>query len=236
MLRTAISVAALILTAAAAGGCATPALVKYAAEKEFSENVAAHATSAWRDEAGDLVVCVTGWTAKRRRAGDPKPFSFRLTLAPPDMPEEIPGIDEPAPQGPWDPASYIVAKDAIEGSCPDKPDDAREVPVERIAVAESGEWTDSARPPKDLLAPVDLDRAGPVLYSFDHPGEVELATLVYQHETPLPGGARLVRIDLPLEILYPNSMAILVLPLAVVVDVVGILLIAAFCIMSPPDC
>ena len=214
----------LILTAVVASGCATKALLESLEETEVGENVAAHATSAWREEAGDLVVCATGWTAKQRREGEPEPFSFRLTFAQPESSWEDPGLDEPAPANPWDPVFHPVAENAIKGSCPDKPDSALEVPVERIATAESAEQTD--------WEPPFQDRTGPVLYSFDGFGEFESAKLVYQHETPLPGGSRLLRIELPEETLYPNKYVIVLLPLALATDVVAvaaIVVVGALC-------
>ena len=236
MPRMAFSVAFLVLTALAAGGCATKALVENAGEEEFSDNVAAYATNAWRGGDGDLVVCVTGWTAERRREGEPEPFSFRVTLGPPDTAAPDPGLDEPAAKDPWELVHYPVAQESIEDSCPDRPDNALEVPVERIATGQAGEWADAQQPPMGLPAPVDPDRAGPVLYSFDHPGETGLAILVYRRETPLPEGPRLVRIGLPTETLYPNRMTILALPLALAVDVVGIVLIGAFCLLAGGNC
>ncbi len=222
MARMVLSVGLLILTATAASGCATKALLESVEETEVGANVAAYATSAWREEAGDLVVCATGWTAKQPREGEPESFSFRLTLAQPESSWEDPGLDEPVPVDLWDPVSYPVPESAIKGSCPDKPDSALEVPVKRTSATEYGEWT-------SLLAPVYLEPAGPVLYSFYHSGDPEVATLVYQHETPLPGGSRLIRIELPEETLYPNKYVIVLLPLALAVDVVAVAaLVVAF--------
>ena len=232
MARTALSAAFLILTAVAAGGCATKALLESVEETEVGANVAAHATSAWRGEDGDLVVCVTGWTAKQPREGEPESFSFRLTFAQPESSWEDPGLDEPAPVNLWDPAPYPVPENAIKGSCPDRPDSALEVPVERIAAADAAERT--------IPESSFRDRAGPVLYSLEHPEGIAPATLIYRHETPLPGGSRLVRIDLPEETLYPNKYVIVLLPLALATDVVfavvAVVTIGAFCMMSPPDC
>ena len=212
MARTALSVAFLILTAVVAGGCATKALLESVEETEVGANVAAYATSAWRDEDGDLVVCVTGWTAKQQREGEPEPFSFRLTFVQPEVSVEDSGLDEPALVNLWDPVSHPVPENAIKGSCPDKPDSALEVPVERIAAADAGEQQ----------ASVDPNRAGPVLYSFDDPEGIAPAILIYQHETPLPGGSRLVRIELPEETLYPNRYVIVLLPLALATDAVAV--------------
>ena len=209
MMQRAVSITLLVLAAAGAAGCATSDLMDDIEKPVFKTNVAIQATDAWRDENGTLVVCVNGWHARRWRVLGPAPFSFSIKPGSIEFP--------PAPGSPY--SYYQVPEEQVGRACPERPGGAESVEVVRIEV-EDGDEIDFPDSTDDaILAHTDLEREGPVLYSFDGVDKDRPATFFYLRGGPLQAGLQLTQFDLPVEDVGSHPALILLVPVAIVIDV-----------------
>lgn len=210
MIWRAVSIALLVLAVVGTTGCETAELIEDVKTPYTVPNVANEATDAWRDENDNLIVCVNGWHAKRSSSTDPEPFSFSMKAGSMDVsPEEAGQIPV-----------ILVPVEQIEEVCPERPSGAGAIEIERIR-AETGDEADLPVMPRErLVARLDLEREGPVLYSIDGSDAEYPATLLYLHEVSFPGGSRLVRINLSRQEMKRSKARLLLLPVTIVVDVV----------------
>ena len=231
MVRRVFQAGFLIMTAFAASGCATSLLLDAAREPVVKEYVASHAQSAWRDESGLLVVCLSGRTPGRAATEPAESYSIAVGM---DRFETLAVEGEE-----YDARTIMIwqaPQDSVETPCRDRPQTASPVDVQRVEMIPPDGGADALQSLHDLLAPADLDYSEPVIYSFDNAGGAGGASIVYQHEAPLPGGARFVRIDPPYEEDYEYNAAIFLMPLAVTVDIAVGLAILYLCTQTSGSC
>ena len=110
-------------------GCATVMLNMYASRVEMRDHRIAEVISASRTEAGAILMCVTGWPARRDRGKRPVAFSvtFPLSLfeSESETPPVLSGGDESI-------ASYRLAPERMGEACPKDSADADDIPVRRV--------------------------------------------------------------------------------------------------------
>ena len=232
MIRRAFLVAFSVLAAFSASGCATVLLVDAARKPVVNEYSVSYVESAWRGDDGGLTVCYYGWPTGNAESGPPQPYTLMVPAG------ALLSLSVPA--GTADNARNVLAWPAavhdIEPGCRDLPEVGLPVAVQRFSspAVESDLWTE--RPLYELLAPADIDRPDPVIYSLDHAGGQDIGVIVYQHDAPLAGGARFVRLDPPYEESYEYNAAILLIPVTLVIDTALILGILYLCIQAPSSC
>ena len=102
-------------------GCATVMLNMYASRVEVREHRIAEVISASLGEDGAILMCVTGWPARRDRGIRPVAFSVAFPLSLFEGATETPPV---LPGGDTSIASYRLAPERMGGACPKGPADA----------------------------------------------------------------------------------------------------------------
>ena len=232
MTRRIFPAAFLVLVALATSGCTTMLLVDAAREPVINEYTVSHVESAWRDVDGGLNVCFFGWPTGDAESGPPQPYSMRV---PPGTLQSM-----TVPAGTTDDARNILAWPAafhhIEPECRALSAAGTPVAVQRLYSPPTDDEIWTQRPLHELLEPAELNLPDPVIYSLDEAEGQQLGIIVYQHDAPLAGGARFVRLDTPYEETYEYNAAIFLIPVTVVVDTVILIGYIYLCSQSAGAC
>ncbi len=217
MARTALSAAFLILAAVAASGCVSKALLEFADKIEVRDNIVTGVTVARRDEAGDIFVCATGLPAERDRTRSPVEYGVKFPLSLFDDGEA--GTPLLAGSG-ADIRRYTLTPEDIADDCPTEIGDPATLPVTLVEPKYLSSVALNTVSDEALRSFIDEAREGAALYVFQSTDPGESALLVYQHDSAVFEGNRLVGIELPAEPVKPNENAVIALPLAFAADVV----------------
>jgi hypothetical protein len=206
-------------------GCATPALHKFASQEEVRDHRVAEVISASRGEDGAILICTTGWPAKRDRDTSPVAFSISFPLSlfesGSDAPPILHGDAESI-------ASYRLVAERMGEPCPKDPADAGAIRIRRVDREYfGGDPVDMAS--RATIAPF-LDEEDPeaLLYVLGAGDPTRSPLVVYQHTEPVFRGSRLVSITMPSETVKPNNAAYIAMPLALAADVaLGLVFVVA---------
>ena len=230
MMRSIFPVAFLVLAAFAASGCATALLLDVAREPVVTENNASYVEAAWRDDNGGLTVCFYGWPTGNAESGPPQPY----TMTVPAGALQSLTVPDGTADNPRNVLAWPAALHDIEPGCRDFPEVGLPVAVQRFSTpaADGDVWTQ--RPLYELLEPADLDRPDPIIYSLDEADGQHIGIIVYQHDAPLAGGARFVRLDPSYQESYEYNAAIFLIPVTLVVDTALILGLVYLCVIVAP--
>lgn len=206
-------------------GCATPALIEYASKEEVRDHRIAEVISASRREGGVVMLCATGWPAKRDRDTPPVAFSISFPVSlfesANDAPPILRGGEESI-------ASYRLVPERMGETCPKDMADTDTIQIRRVDREHFG------GDPSDMgsIAVIEpfLDEYNPgalvyVLGAGDH---ARSPLVIYQHTEPIFRGSRLVSVAMPSETVKPNHAAYIAMPFALVVDVaLGVVFVVA---------
>ncbi len=231
MTRWVFSLAFLVLTAFATSGCVTGLLVNAAREQVVTEYSVSYVESASRGDDGGLAVCYYGWPTGKPESGPARPY----TLTVPAGALQSITIAAGTVYNPRNVLAWPASVHNIKAGCGDAPRAGLPVAVQRYS-ALAADGGGAQRPLYEVLAPADLNRTDPVVYSLDHAGGPDIGFIVYQHETPLAGGARFVRFDLPYEESYEYNAAIFLIPVTLVVDTALFIGILYLCTQTGGTC
>jgi uncharacterized protein YceK len=218
MLRRSLQLLALS-AAVLAGGCATVLTMEAIdpGDEEDDSDYVANVESAWRDEPGNVTLCVTGMPAGANYwLGSSR--DFRIVYPGAASPSVTVLHHEAIPE-------YRITAADVRGRCAATMNGVTPLPVLRIHAREFGggdyfEMSDAA-----LSEFFEKRAEAPAVYTFDYrSGGAEfgsdLMTVVYVHEEPLHGDARAVEIATGDRKRNGSPAHVLALPFAVVYDVV----------------
>ncbi len=213
MTRWGFPLAFLVLTAFATSGCVTALLVDAARDQVVTEYSVSYVESAWRGDGGGLTICYYGWPTLKPGSRAAQPYTLTLLTGALQSLKVAAGTA----RNPRNVLAWPANVNNIRPGCNDAPRAGLPVAVQRYS-ALAADGSGARRPIYEVLAPADLNRADPVVYSLDHAGGRDIGFIVYQHDAPLAGGARFVRFDLPYEQSYEYNAAIFLIPVTLVVD------------------
>lgn len=215
------SIATLLL----AGGCATSLTMKAVdpgtEEMDMEFDYVADVTAAYRDEAGNVTVCVTGKPAGSNYwiPGD-RAYSLHFPAA------AEPGLrvsyHKTIPE-------YQITAEDVGGRCRAPAAGWMELPVRTVEAADfaenPGDRSWSGMSDKALKAFIESDAEAPAIYRFNYDpfsgdSSAELMTIVYVSEKPVAGEVRAVEIATSRRLVKGQPAYALLLPFAVVYDVV----------------
>ncbi len=222
----------LFMTALATSGCVTALLVDAARKPVVTDYSVSYVESAWRGDDGALTVCFYGWPDRRGMPGPAQPYTLTVSAGAPRSLTVAAGTVYNARNV----LAWPATVQDIEPGCGDSPETGFPVAVQRFSAraADSGGLT--RRPLYEVLAPADLGRSDPVIYSLDEAGGPGAGIIVYQHDAPLAGGAHFVRFDLPYEESYEYNAAIFLIPIALVVDTALVIGYLYLCSQAAASC
>lgn len=231
MTRRGFSLAFLMLTAFATSGCVTALLVDAAREQVVTEYSVSYVESAWRDDDGGLTICYYGWPTGKPESGPARPY----TMTVPAGALQSLTVASGTVYNPRNVLAWPATVHNIKPGCRDAPPAGLPVAVQRYS-ALAADGGGAQRPLYEVLAPADLNRTDPVVYSLDHAGGPDIGFIVYQHDAPLAGGARFVRFDLPYEQSYEYNAAIFLIPVTLVVDTALVIGYLYLCSQAAASC
>jgi hypothetical protein len=97
------------------------------------------------------------------------------------------------------------------------------------------DWEPGPEPDQDLVTMseyMDRDAPGAKIYLFEEAETDFGATVIYRHETPLPGGMRFTRLVFPVKETQPDAALIFLVPVTLAVDV----FVFYLCVQNPTAC
>ena len=210
-------------------GCATVMLNKYASRVEVRDHRIAEVISASLGEDGVILMCVTGWPAKRDRGKRPVAFaiSFPLSLfeSESEVPPVLSGRDESI-------ASYRLAPGRMGEACPKDPADADAIRVRRVDQEYFGDDPPDAVSVAMIRPLLDEDDPGAMVYVLGAGDHTRSPLVVYRHTEPIFRGSRLVAITMPSETVKPNQAAYIAMPLALTADWFAAVVVASAIVVT----
>ncbi len=214
-----LSIFAMLVSLFALSGCATYNTAQHVrpwGDNAWGIDQIDTVTAAWREPSGDIRVCVTGDPAERAHTTavlfKGVDYSFVLPAGLYETaPESAPKLyrtKDPVP-------AFNLTAANIEGACPPDVDGA--IAIRRVTPGDLGADSfafadERARAEMFAGAP-----AGPAVFEFV---ETPSSSLYYRHDAPVFDGSAIVEIDLALRKKEARPVWILVMPLALVFDVV----------------
>ena len=207
-----------LLAALPAGGCATAltvdAIIPGEGEDDF--DYVANVDSAWRDEAGNVTLCVTGMPAGGNYWLGPT-RDFRIVYPGAAAPALTVFYHESIPE-------YRITAADVGGGCPKTMKGMSPLPVLRIHAREFGDGDYFEMSDAKLAEFFDTSAEAPAVYMFYYrvswSTDSDLTNIVYVHEAPLYGAARAVEIATHGRKRDGSPAHVLLLPFAVAYDVV----------------
>lgn len=211
--------AALLLAGFLTSGCATKLTAKaiYPGDEKKADEIN-QVTTAWRDEAGNVTLCVYGlpaganaWLAEGR--------SYSLVYPAATSPQLEIVHHETIPR-------YRVTAADVRDACAPTMNSMTEIPVQSINADEFGD-TDYCRISDNALATYFENRVeAPAIYMFDYSFGTEMSrsyrmNVVYVHEAPIFKDARAVEIATDPRRIPSRPAYILALPFALALDLVS---------------
>lgn len=217
MLRSIVRIALLLPLLASTTGCVTVFMLQTADETEVEGYVVERVDEAWLGVNGDLRVCLSG------RA--PSGQQDRFVISVPAGNVAASGREATtALGGSRIVAGYAVPEGGMEDQCGPFPDGSRKILVERISSDRTVQpFSDKlGRTPTLRIGwlpePIKPNLPGPAIYQLDQEKDGIGSIVLYQRESPEPGTARFIRLDLQAEVMWPNGALLLLLPVTLVVD------------------
>lgn len=210
-------------------GCATSALVKYASKEELRDHRIAEVISASLGADGAILMCVTGWPAKRARDTAPVAFAISFPLSLFEGATEAPPV---LPGGDTSIASYRLAPKRMGAACARDPAAADAIPVRRVDREYYG-GDPAAMASLAMIAPLlDEDDPGAMVYVLGAGDHTRSPLVVYRHSEPIFRGSRLVAVTMPSETVKPNQAAYIAMPLALTTDWFAAVIVASAIVVT----
>ena len=191
-------------------------------------------TAAWREPNGDIRVCVRGDPAERGHSTAMlfKEVDYSVVL-PAGLfetgPESAPALQrtkDPVPE-------FNLTAARVQGRCPDGGGGRTAIPVRRVLPAELGVESFAFADDADRETLFMAGAGGPVVFEFV---ETPSSSLYFRAGAPVFDGSRVVEIDLALREKEPRPAWILVMPFALLFDLVTSPFQIALCEYTPNGC